>query len=280
MDDSSDISNQLEAVRARSGGRGSGNRTASATLPGHAGLSLRLRARLRYPGPARAAGFAACAGRCAAGRDSGCRPAGAHHALARGYAVPVPEIRWLGDDPQWFGRAYFVDGLCRGRQAGGGRARVQSRTAAENRALGSGDRPPRSIRWTGKRGARRGASRSASSRNSSGWTILLDRPTLAPDSIVGASQLRERLRATLPASPRIGCLHGDYQWSNTLAGDDRVLIVIDWELAQIGATLIDLGWLLLFSDPSSWVVTEPGANAYPVGGRNARNSIAAGAVDV
>jgi aminoglycoside phosphotransferase (APT) family kinase protein len=85
---------------------------------------------------------------------------------------------------------------------------------------------------------------------------LLDRPTLVPETIVGAAELRERLRATMPQQTRVGCVHGDYQWSNTLADDGRVQIVIDWELAQIGATLIDLGWLLLFSDPSSWVVTS------------------------
>jgi aminoglycoside phosphotransferase (APT) family kinase protein len=72
----------------------------------------------------------------------------------------------------------------------------------------------------------------------------------------GSPVRRERLRATMPQQTRVGCVHGDYQWSNTLADDGRVQIVIDWELAQIGATLIDLGWLLLFSDPSSWVVTS------------------------
>jgi aminoglycoside phosphotransferase (APT) family kinase protein len=32
--------------------------------------------------------------------------------------------------------------------------------------------------------------------------------------------------------------------------------VIDWELAQIGGVLLDLGWLCLFSDPGSWVKTD------------------------
>jgi aminoglycoside phosphotransferase (APT) family kinase protein len=35
-----------------------------------------------------------------------------------------------------------------------------------------------------------------------------------------------------------------------------VLAVIDWELAQIGAVLIDLGWLCLFSDREMWVKAD------------------------
>ena len=82
----------------------------------------------------------------------------------------------------------------------------------------------------------------------------------------------------MPASPRVGCVHGDYQWSNTLAGDDRVLIVIDWELAQIGATLIDLGWLMLFSDPSSWVVQSLVPKHIPVARRDGGDLSRAGAM--
>jgi aminoglycoside phosphotransferase (APT) family kinase protein len=65
--------------------------------------------------------------------------------------------------------------------------------------------------------------------------------------------LRERLRATLPRDPRIGCVHGDFQWSNCLYDRGRLIAVIDWELAQTGAVLLDLGWLCLFSDSDSWV---------------------------
>jgi aminoglycoside phosphotransferase (APT) family kinase protein len=85
---------------------------------------------------------------------------------------------------------------------------------------------------------------------------LLDRPTLDPKVAARAPDLRERLRATLPVDPRFGCVHGDLQWSNCLYRDGRVLAVIDWELAQIGAVLLDLGWLCLFSDPDSWVKTD------------------------
>jgi aminoglycoside phosphotransferase (APT) family kinase protein len=57
----------------------------------------------------------------------------------------------------------------------------------------------------------------------------------------------------MPPEPRIGCVHGDVQWSNSLCAGDGVQVVIDWELAQIGAILIDLGWLCMFSDRKGWV---------------------------
>ena len=48
---------------------------------------------------------------------------------------------------------------------------------------------------------------------------LLDRPTLDPAVVARAPELRERLRASLPACARIGCVHGDFQWSNVLFHD-------------------------------------------------------------
>jgi aminoglycoside phosphotransferase (APT) family kinase protein len=62
------------------------------------------------------------------------------------------------------------------------------------------------------------------------------------------------LRSSLPVTARVGCVHGDFQWSNCLLRDGKLVAVIDWELAQIGATLLDLGWLCLFSDPESWAM--------------------------
>jgi aminoglycoside phosphotransferase (APT) family kinase protein len=166
--------------------------------------------------------------------------------------VPVPEIRWLGDDPQWFGRPYFIAVFVNGDKLAEGQrefsppqqwkiAHSVVNIAAE---LHQVDWEARRATWGDPFTLTQELAR---------LDHLLDRPTLAPETIVGAAQLRERLRSTMPGSPRIGCVHGDYQWANTLAGDDRVMTVIDWELAQIGATLIDLGWLMLFSDPSSWV---------------------------
>ncbi len=87
---------------------------------------------------------------------------------------------------------------------------------------------------------------------------LLDRPTLDPAVVARAPELRERLRSSLPTGARIGCVHGDFQWSNVLFNEERVVALIDWEISLVGATLLDLGWICFFSDPGSWVGVDPG----------------------
>jgi aminoglycoside phosphotransferase (APT) family kinase protein len=75
------------------------------------------------------------------------------------------------------------------------------------------------------------------------------------------------LRRTDPGRHRTGLFHGDFHTNNVLFDDDaRVAAVVDWEIAGIGATGLDLGWLALMTDPTCWhpdqgaamrVVAEP-----------------------
>jgi Ser/Thr protein kinase RdoA (MazF antagonist) len=50
---------------------------------------------------------------------------------------------------------------------------------------------------------------------------LLDRPTLDPAVVARAPELRQRLRSSLPTQVRIGCVHGDFQWSNLLFNESK-----------------------------------------------------------
>ena len=166
--------------------------------------------------------------------------------------VPVPPVRWLDDDPAAFGRPYFVVGFVQGDKLAMGEREyppeVQRRFARsiveKLAALHTLPWEPRRAVWGEPRPLLEEMQR---------FDALLDRPLLDPKTTVGSAELRERLRATMPSAPRIGCVHGDFQWSNSLCAGDGVQIVIDWELAQIGAVLIDLGWLCMFSDRKSWV---------------------------
>jgi aminoglycoside phosphotransferase (APT) family kinase protein len=225
------------------------------TLPGHAGLSYSFE--LEYGAPVRRERLVvrlAPAGVRPVGTADVVRQARIMRSLAD-TAVPVPEVRWLGDDPQWFGRPYFVTAFVTGDKLAEGehefspeqQRKIAKSVVATSAAL-------HQVEWQSRREA--WGDPFTLTQELERLDHLLDRPTLVPETVVGAAELRERLRATMPEQTRVGCVHGDYQWSNTLADDGRVQIVIDWELAQIGATLIDLGWLLLFSDPSSWVVTS------------------------
>ncbi|HUZ25936.1 MAG TPA: phosphotransferase family protein [Streptosporangiaceae bacterium] len=58
-------------------------------------------------------------------------------------------------------------------------------------------------------------------------------------------KLHDRLVASVPPQRFTGLVHGDYRPGNTLLGDDGSLqAVLDWELATLGDTLADLGWML------------------------------------
>jgi len=80
-------------------------------------------------------------------------------------------------------------------------------------------------------------------------------------------RLAADLLRTDPGRHRTGLFHGDFHTNNVLFEDDgTVAAVIDWEIAGIGATGLDLGWLALMTDPSCWhpdqqaamrVVAEP-----------------------
>jgi aminoglycoside phosphotransferase (APT) family kinase protein len=172
-----------------------------------------------------------------------------------GTSVPVPPVRWLDDSPAVFGRPYFIVGFVSGDKLALGEreyspaeqlqcARAAIATLADLHAV---PWEPRCAAWgeplTLEQEMRR-------------LDALLDRDTLVPETTVGAAELRARLRATMPSAPHVGCVHGDFQWSNALFANGRINAVIDWELAQVGAVLIDLGWLLLFSDRASWVETS------------------------
>ena len=73
-----------------------------------------------------------------------------------------------------------------------------------------------------------------------------------PAWLAAGTRLGDQLLAQLPKNPRIGLVHGDFQPGNVLFEAGRVSGLIDWEISLIGAQGLDLGWLLLFSDPQAW----------------------------
>jgi aminoglycoside phosphotransferase (APT) family kinase protein len=65
-------------------------------------------------------------------------------------------------------------------------------------------------------------------------------------------EVHRRLAERIPPQRWTGIVHGDFRLGNMiLSPAGKLLAVLDWELATLGDTLADLGWLL-----SSWL--EPG----------------------
>jgi aminoglycoside phosphotransferase (APT) family kinase protein len=82
----------------------------------------------------------------------------------------------------------------------------------------------------------------------------------------------ERLRAGLPDSgpgraARAGIVHGDYRLDNVMfdAGLDRILAVMDWEMATIGDPLADIGLMVVYTDSSALRLIPSVPEGFPAG---------------
>ena len=80
------------------------------------------------------------------------------------------------------------------------------------------------------------------------WAWLMQR---APEELTGAAPaLGARLAERKPAESPPTLVHGDFHYGNMLfragaAGRPEVVAVLDWEIAEIGAPLLDLGCLCI-----------------------------------
>lgn len=77
------------------------------------------------------------------------------------------------------------------------------------------------------------------------WSKQLD--ASRSRELPGIDELRDRLAAALPPSPRAAIVHGDYRLDNVIfTPEDRIAAVVDWEMATLGDPLTDIGALLLY----------------------------------
>jgi aminoglycoside phosphotransferase (APT) family kinase protein len=77
------------------------------------------------------------------------------------------------------------------------------------------------------------------------WLWLIDR---APQELTTrAGELGALLAAHVPPEREPTLVHGDYHYGNMLFRGPEVVAVLDWEIAQIGQPLLDLGCLCIVS---------------------------------
>lgn len=164
--------------------------------------------------------------------------------------VPVPPVIWYGDESEFFGRPYFVDGFVDGFKLNDVDTAPDEERRLGHRAVEVMAELHR-VDWESRRDAWGDAM--PLTEEMKRLDHLLDRPTLDPEASALAPGLREKLRSSMPARPHVGLVHGDFQWLNVLFRDGQVAALIDWEIALVGPTLLDLGWMCLFSDPDNWL---------------------------
>lgn len=79
-----------------------------------------------------------------------------------------------------------------------------------------------------------------------------DAESYAGRELPGLHYVTDWLSANTPESPRIGIIHGDYGFPNTLfdrSAPCKLKAMIDWELSTIGDPLLDLGWTVYGFNP-------------------------------
>ena len=77
------------------------------------------------------------------------------------------------------------------------------------------------------------------------WLWLMER---APAELtMRAGDLGSLLAARIPAEREPTLVHGDYHYGNMLFRDAEVVAILDWEIAEIGQPLLDLGCLCIVS---------------------------------
>ncbi len=162
--------------------------------------------------------------------------------------LPVPAIPWAGDTDEWLGAPFIVMERLPGRsvivwEADGDDLESYWTEAAQMLArFHNGISAADLMLWE-----RPGTLEDEIAR----WRRLIRHSADTGDRLA-AERLAEALLLTRPQAPAIGLVHGDYQPGNILYVDKRATALIDWDLAAVGAVMIDLGWLLMMADRSAW----------------------------
>lgn len=170
-------------------------------------------------------------------------------------AVPVPRVRWWGDDERWFGRPYYI----------------VERLPGNTLRMPEDGSPPPSFPPGALQRMGRQAVEALVALHRLDWQQHVPEwgPPLHPaldvmrwdrfwersadvELVKLGPEVKRKLLERIPKQPRVGIFHGDFQWTNLLYDGERLTAVLDWELAGVGAVLNDLGWLMVFSDPQSW----------------------------
>jgi aminoglycoside phosphotransferase (APT) family kinase protein len=67
-------------------------------------------------------------------------------------------------------------------------------------------------------------------------------------AVPGIDELHGKLAADVPDSPDGTVLHGDFRLDNVLVAEDRVRVVLDWEMSTLGDPLTDVALMLLYAE--------------------------------
>lgn len=227
-------------------------------MPGHAGLSFGFRVTYEDAGHLRQESLVMRLppkGVRQSGNTDVLRQVPLLQALKRN-GVPVPTVRWFGSDVRWFEVPYIMVERLPGRTIRFSEPDPSFDVSAESmaRLFHQIIRALTQIHKLDWRTELAGweAPRSLESEIRF-WDSILAKAA-EPQWIAQGQEVRDLLLQSQPPDPVIGLFHGDFQGSNFLIDGETLVAVLDWEISGIGGQLLDLGWLLVFTDPASWSV--------------------------
>ena len=188
---------------------------------------------------------------------------------ARASGVPVPEVYWLGDDPEALGARFFImeyvagetlaRRLLRDAEYQHARGVMTAQLGAILARIHALDTTVQGLDFLAAPRAGRGAAQTEVERYEQLYRGL------APEPHPVIELALRWLETHLPAPGRETLVHGDFRIGNVLFDADGVRAILDWELAHRGDPLEDLGWMCV----KAWRFGGP----LPVGGVGERDEL-------
>lgn len=168
----------------------------------------------------------------------------------QGSGVPVPEVFWLEDDPQWLERSFFVMARLPGEASPQRLLATNFDGKADDVAQQKIDSLARihAIDWQALGLDFLGIPESTaacSSREIDRWESIMREQALEPQPALELGIAW--LRAHMPVAQKIALVHADYRTGNFLVDHGRITGVLDWEMVHLGDPMEDVAWVCLRS---------------------------------
>lgn len=179
-------------------------------------------------------------------------------------SVPHCQVKWSGEDSQWFGRPYFVVPQLEGDVVRVKEDRIvnlnpQTRIDMARQAINALAEIHR-IDW---RNAPYLGDPISLEHDIHRWDRFVEKAADA-EKLKLVPEIKSLLLDKLPTELQVGIFHGDFQWSNLFYSDSfELLAVIDWELVGVGSTLNDIGWFATFNDSVAWADSNHSDHVMP-----------------
>lgn len=226
------------------------------TMPGHAGLSFGFRVDYQENGQPKHESLVMRIppkGVKQSGNTDVLRQVPLLNTLKR-HGVPVATVRWHGSDLRWFEVPYMMVERLPGRTFRFAEPDPSfdispEKVAHRYRQIVQALAQTHNLNW--QKELTNWETPRSLEEEIRFWDPILAKGA-EPQWITQGQEVRDLLLQHQPHNPAIGLFHGDFQGSNFLFDGDTLNAVLDWEISGIGGQLLDLGWLIVFSDEASW----------------------------